>query len=237
MSGHMRLRIVAVMFAVALAPLVAAGQGQDASRPKPAAVERLGPNLYRLGAIRVDTATREVSVTGKVNPDVMTLEFIANTKDGWRAYESAVSLDTDAITFNAALVLIGLDGSHAKGIPQQHFDRTGLTGDAVTVTLECAKGECERMPAERLMFDRVKKETVSGGKWIYTGSSFMPDGRYLADTGAVLIGFVHDPATIIEYSVGAGLGNYGSIVVNPNLGIAPGTAITLTVKAATQPSH
>jgi hypothetical protein len=162
---------------------------------------------------------------------------VANTKDGWRAYESAVTLDTDAITFNAALLLIGLDGSHVKGTPKFHFDPTALTGDVVTIFLECPGGECARMPAERLMFDRQKKETVSGGKWIYTGSSFVPDGRFAADIGAVLIGFVHDPATVIEYSAGAGLGNYGQIVVNPNLGIPEGTAITLTVKASSQPSR
>jgi hypothetical protein len=187
--------------------------------------------------VHVDTATREVSVTGKVNPDVTTLEFVANTQDLNRAYESAVTLDTNAITYNAALVLIGLDGSHAKGVPQFHFDKTPVVGDVVTVFLECPKGECQRMPAERLMYDRTRKESISGGKWVYTGSSFLPEGRYFADVGGVLIGFVHDPATIIEYSVGAGLGRYGDIIVNPELGLAPGTAITVTVKAATQPAR
>lgn len=212
--------------------------GQEATLPtKAAPIEKISANQYRLGKVRVDTAKSEVSVSGKLNPSVTTLEFIANTKDGWRAYESALSLDTDAITYNAALLLIGLDGKHVKGTPQFHFDPTTLSGDVVTVTVECPGGECARMPAERLMYDKQKKETVSGGKWIYTGSSLLPDGRYLADVGAVLIGFVHDPATIIEYSAGAGLGNYGSIVVNPTLGLPEGTAITLTVKATTQPSR
>jgi hypothetical protein len=216
--------------------------GQVANSPggpitKAAAIEKLGPNLYRLGSVRVDTANREVSVSGKINPNVSTLEFVANTRDGWRAYESAVSVDTDAITFNAALVLIGLDGAHAKGVPKFHFDPAALVGDVVTISLECPGGECQRMPAERVMFDQSKKEPVTGGRWIYTGSSFLPDGHYLADMGAVVIGFVHDPATVIEYSVGAGLGKYGQIVVNPNLGLAADTAITLTVKAASAPSH
>ncbi len=216
----------------------AAAQDANAVQPnaKPAAIEKLGPNLYRLGKIRVDTSNREVSVSGKINPDAQTLEFVANTKDGWRAYESALSLDTDAISFNAALVLIGLDGSHAKGQPKFHFDPSAVDGDAVVVTLECPGGECQRMPAERLMYDREKKEAVSGGKWIYTGSSFTPDNRYLADIGAVLIGFVHDPATVIEYSVGAGLGRYGQIITNPTLGLTPGTVIKITVKPAA-PAH
>jgi len=232
-----------VRFAVAALTMLLAqraiiGQVPDAPGiTKAAAIEKVGPNLYRLGSVRVDTANREVSVSGKINPNVSTLEFVANTREGWRAYESAVTLDTNAITFNAALVLIGLDGSHAKGVPKFHFDPTALAGDVVTISLECPGGECQRMPAERVLYDQSKKEPVSGGRWIYTGSSFTPYGQYAADLGAVLVGFVHDPATIIEYSVGAGIGRYGQIVMNPNLGIAADTAITMTVKAASAPSH
>src|SRR5689334_12533908 len=223
--------LAAAVWVVAIVePAMSAQEGTTPAKAAP--IEKVGTNQYRLGKVRVDAGKLEVSVSGKVNPNVMTLEFIANTKDGWRAYESAVSLDTDAITYNAALLLIGLDGKRVKGTPQFHFDPTAVSGDTVSVTVECPGGECTRMPAERLMFDKQKKETVSGGKWIYTGSSLLPDGRYLADVGAVLIGFVHDPATIIEYSSGAGIGNYGQIVMNPNLGLSEGTAITLTVKAA-----
>ena len=59
----------------------------------------------------------ELTVAGTVNPDVRTLEFIANARDGIKAYETAVTLDTDAITFNAALLLIGLDKSRSKNVP------------------------------------------------------------------------------------------------------------------------
>jgi len=236
MSNAISLTVVVAAFTMLTPGHAIAGQDPSAPITKAAAIEKLGPNLYRLDKVRVDTASREVTVSGKINPNVSTLEFVANTKDGWRAYESAVTLDTDAITFNAALILIGLDPAHAKGSPKAHFDPAAVDGDAVTVSLECPGGECQRMPAERLMFDNTRKETVSGGKWVYTGSSFLPDGHYLADIGAVIIGFVHDPGDIIEYSVGAGLGNYGQIVTNPNLGLGAGTTIKITVKAATPPS-
>jgi len=203
---------------------------------KAAAVERVGSGLYRLGKVRVDTTNREVSVPGRINANVTTLEFVANTLNGWRAYESAVTLDTNAITLNAALLLLGLDNTHVKRQSKFHFDPAPIEGDVVTVSLECPGRECERMPAERLMFDQVKKETVAGGKWIYTGSTFLPTGQYLADADDVVVGFVHDPATIIEYSIGAGLGAYGQIVLNPNIGLAPGTAVLVTIKAPKPPS-
>jgi hypothetical protein len=194
-------------------------------------VERLGPNLLRIGTVQVDTAKKELIVKGTVNPDVRTLEFIANAKDGVKAYETAMTLDTDAITFNAALLLIGMDRSRSKNIPKVHFDPAVPTGDTVEIFLDCPGRECQRMPVERLMYDQETKTTSAKGTWVYTGSTFLPDGRYLAQVDGALIGFVHDPASIIEYAAGAGLNRYGTIVMNPSLGLAAGTAITLTVRA------
>jgi hypothetical protein len=231
-----RFRACALMV---LIPVAAGAQGAGAGQkpadpaaalPQPK-VERLGPNLVRMGSIRVNTATRELTVAGSVNPDVRTLEFIANARDGVKAYETAVSLDTDAITFNAALLLIGLDRSRSKNVPTIHFDKATPIGDAVEISIECPGKECQRMPAERFMYDMEAKKPLTGGSWVYTGSTFLPDGRYLAQVDGALVGFVHDPASIIEYAAGAGLNKYGSIVLNPTLGLNAGTAITLTVKA------
>jgi hypothetical protein len=202
-----------------------------AQAAKPAAVEKLGPNLVRIGTIRVDTAAKEITVAGKVNPDVRTLEFIANAREGVKAYETAVTLDTDAITFNAALLLLGIDRSRSKNIPTRHFDTAVPVGDIVEIWLDCPKKECQRIPAERLMYDLESKTTAAKGTWVYTGSTFLSDGRYLAEVDGALIGFVHDPASIIEYAAGAGLNRYGTIVFNPTLGLKAGTEIMLTVKA------
>jgi hypothetical protein len=47
----------------------------------------------------------------------------------------------------------------------------------------------------------------------------------------VLIGFAHTPNSIIESARGIGLSKYGTIVLNPGLGLAAGTAVTVTVRA------
>jgi len=57
---------------------------------------------------RIIVLSEEISVRGVVN-DALTLEFVANPKGGFKAYESALELDTDGINFNLALILIGLD--------------------------------------------------------------------------------------------------------------------------------
>lgn len=201
------------------------------SQAAPPTIERIGDNLYRLGALRVDTGRKEISVPGTVNRDVTTLEFIANARAGVKAYETALTLDTDALTFNTALILIGLNKSRSRNMPTAHFDPAIPEGDEVEVSIECPGRECQRMPAERLMFDKTTNAAVPSGTWVYTGSAFLSDGRYLAQMDGTLVSFVHDPASIIEFATGAGLNKYGSIVLNTGAGLAPGTPVVLTVKA------
>jgi hypothetical protein len=217
----------AVVLALATAPLA----GQQPA-PKPLPVERVGPNLLRLGEITVDTAKRELSVRGHIN-DVTTLEWVANTRDGMKAYESAMTVEADAVTFNAALLLIGLDPAHAR-VPTQHFDRVPPAGDPVEMLFEFSlNGQPVRMNVERLMWDREKLAEVPFGAWVYTGSTFNAEGRYHAELDGVLIGFVHSPAPTIEQVGGVALGRFGWIVLNQNLGLTPKMPVTLFVRNIT----
>ena len=112
----------AAAFFLAGATLVGAAPPQAQSptgpmdKPQPAAspIERLSPGLFRIGNIRIDTSKREISVNGVVN-EARTLEFIAGTKGGFKNYETALELDTNAINFNLALIL-GPRGQLAEAI-------------------------------------------------------------------------------------------------------------------------
>lgn len=193
-------------------------------------VERLGPDRYRVGSIHVDTAAREITVKGVVN-QVTVLEFVANARGGMKAYETALTLDADAISFNVALVLIGLDKSRGKP-STQHFDPRPVSGDPVEISIEWTQeGRKQSGSIERLLYDRSTKEELPAGDWVYTGSVFTPEGRYMAEMEGTLIGFAHTPSSIIESVKGVGLGRYGSIVLNPNLGLAPGAEITMRIRA------
>ena len=87
----------AAMFAC-VATLASAAAPQAPPAPAPPVVEKLGPGLLRVGPIRVDLTKREVSVAATIN-DVVVLEFVANVVKGLKAYESAMTIQTDAITF------------------------------------------------------------------------------------------------------------------------------------------
>lgn len=226
----------ALVAAVAAAVLAIASNHDVSAVQQPAqgsaanpTVERLGKDLFRIGRTRVNTATREVSVTGSVNP-VTTLEFLANPPGGMKAYESALTLDTNGVTFNTGLVLIGLERSHARLLPNRTLD-----GDRVELWVDLPGPPPQHVRAERLIFDRATNHEATDSAWIYTGSIFLENGRYLPDSDGILIGFVQNRAAIIERTETLGVGRYGSVVLNPNIGLQPGTAVTLTVKAIGPP--
>lgn len=225
-----------------LAAMSVAVPGQDARTPptgppspqemptRPAAVERLGPDTLRMGAVVIDTAKRQLTVPGHVN-DVPVLEFVANTKDGWKAYESALTLETDGITINTALVLIGLDPANASA-PTHHFDPATLKGDPVDISIEWkdAAGRARRVPAQEIVYNVSAKASLPNEPWVYIGSGFN-EGGYLADQMGVIISFAHTPAAIIEHPSPMGIGNYGSWRLNPALDLKGGTPITVTITA------
>ena len=228
-QGMIRTAFVAALWAAAGGAAPAQAQQPPAALP---AIQKLGPNLFRLGEMQIDTAKREVSVPGKVN-DVMMLEWMANTRNGVKAYESFVTVEADAIAFNAALLLIGFDKSRSR-VPVMHFDPVPPAGDPVEITLEwTSAGQRKRIPIDQVLWDREKNEVPPSSGWVYTGSTVLDGGGFWADADGVLIGFVHSPAPVIEQVGGVGVGRFGFIVPNPNIGLPPNTPVTLIVRNLT----
>jgi hypothetical protein len=209
----------------------ALSQTAPAPPQSPAPIERLGPDRLRIGRVEVNVARREVSVPGTVTTAEV-LEFIAVARQGFKAYESALELDTNAVGFNLALILIGLDASGAV-VPKFHIDPTPPQGDPLDLFVEWDdSGRRRRVRAEELVYNTLSKATLSEGPWVYTGSTFVAEQRaYLSEIEGTLIGFVHTPAPVIESPRPLGQGDYGANRLNPSLNLKAGTMVTLIVRA------
>ena len=142
---------------------------RPADRPS---VRKAGDSTYEIGPPRVDTAKREVVVPASIN-GVQILEFVANAKGGSKAHESALTLDTDAITFNTALLLIGLDPSRGRP-PKAVFDQGPAAGDPIDMFVSWGT---RTVRIEELLYDQRTKKTLPAGKWVYTGSTFVDAGN------------------------------------------------------------
>jgi hypothetical protein len=199
--------------------------------PAPSPVERLGGDIVRVGSILVNTAKKEFSLNGFVN-EVSVLEFLANTKDGWKAYESALELDTNAVNFNVAWLLIGLDPAGAV-LARYQFDPEPPQGHPVELFVEWGEGgRRRRVRAEELIYNRATKQTLAEGPWVYTGSAFREGNVYMAEMEGTLVGFMHTTAPIIESARPLGAaGSYGDSTINPAFGLKPGAPVSFIVRA------
>lgn len=207
----------------------------DGPAPAPSPAERISKDVVRVGTILIDTAKKEFSVAGFVN-EVQVLEFVANTKGGWKAYESALEMDTNAVNFNVACLLIGLDPSVAVGSTRQ-FDPRAPQGDPVEMFVEWDEGgKPRRIRAEELLYNRVTKQTLPEGPWVYVGSHFGQGNRYQAETEGTLVGFMHTVAPIIENPRPVA-GSWGDTGINPELNLKPGTQVKLIVRAMPRQPH
>lgn len=196
-------------------------------RAKPK-IEDLGNQRLRVGTVEIDKGKSVFSVPGKIIRTNPPLEYLAVKRGGSKAYEALIELDVTAVEFNLACILIGLDAGKAKR-PQFHFDKAALGGDAVNVLVSWEKdGKETRIPASELLVFSGK--SVEANEWIYTGSGFLAGNRYLAELDGTLIGFVHDPASVIEHKEGVGLGNWGSVNLDPKHQLNVGSPITIIVE-------
>ncbi|MBK1702985.1 hypothetical protein CKO40_00065 [Halochromatium glycolicum] len=192
------------------------------------------PEAPSLGQIQLDREMGQFSVPGRFlerGPDQGRdlLEYLAVKRNGYKAYEAVLELDTTATEFNLACILIGLDPDNAT-LPEYHFDPRPVQGDPVDIHVEWdADGTLHRARAAELIL--MNGKPVDDHGWVYTGSTFIEPGNiYLAEQSGTLIGFVHDADSIIEHRHGIALNAPQAPSVNRALMPPPQTPIRVIIR-------
>ena len=191
-------------------------------------VEKIGEERYRIGDIVIDRGTSSFSVSGKILHLGDTLEYLAVSTAGMKEYESLLELSTLPGDFNLACILIGLDEEKSVK-PRYQFDEREAEGQRVSISLSWeSDGETITVSGSNAI--KVGTNAFEDDSWVYIGSSTGNYGKeFMANAGGTLIGFVHDPYSIIDHKIGAGIGNYGLVTANEDVLPDEGAAITLTV--------
>jgi hypothetical protein len=161
------------------------------------------------------------------------LEYVAVARGGYKGYESVLELDSTASEFNLACILVGLDGESATK-PKFQFDNQPVDGPRVMLEL---RWKPDGKPVERVAVHEALVEIGTNGQqravsddWTYIGSYLEPNSsRFAADTMGAVIGFVHDPASIVEHRAGLGIGAYGSVQVRKDRLPPIGTPVELVL--------
>jgi hypothetical protein len=221
-----------VAAAFALAAPIAAQPAAETAAPEAAVpeVKPLGGDRFQIGAIVVDQSARTLTVSGRLLRAEPPLEYIAVSVGGVKAYESLLELDATGVELNLACILLGLSNEQVV-LPRYQFDLEPAVGPSVGIKVRWGSG------AERKEYDAAEILWLNGkpgasGDWVYTGSynDAGESSPYMAQVLGTLIGFVHDPASVIEHRVGLGIGAYGSIGGNVELLPPVGTELTLTIE-------
>jgi hypothetical protein len=220
-----------VVAAVAMAENNAAPAAGPTNATAPA-IRDLGSQRYQIGNIVIDKMAGRITIPGRILRTTGPLEYFAAAPGGLKAYETLLELETRGAEFNLACILVGLDAAHSQ-LTQYQFDRHPAEGQLVELTVSWRVDGEERSAAatELLLTDAQREEQAKAGDdWVYTGSMTDKTGAvYAAEQTGTLIGFVHDPLTIIEHRTGLGIGAYGFIAGNPALLPPVDTPIVLTV--------
>lgn len=193
------------------------------------AMQALGRDRYRIGSILVDKKARRLTITGRILGSDRPLEYLAVARGGYKSYESLLELDTTGSEFNLACILLGLDASLTKR-PQYQFSKDALTGQRVALEFSWKAGS-KRVKATglQMLLTDAQRDVEKRDDWVYVGSNMQTDNTFGADMSGALVGFVHDPTSVIEHSIGLGIGAYGSVAGNKALLPPNNTAIELTM--------
>lgn len=190
----------------------------------------LGEDRFQIGRIVVDKRARTFTVPGRVLVLGKPLEYLATSPGGRKAYESLLELDATGSEFNLACILVGLERAPNQAAFER-YSRAPLAGERAAIYIAWSEGMARRKlsaaDALRNPPTGVKAESID---WIYLGSpESTAGGPFAADVTGTLIGFVHDPASVMESVGGVGIGAYGS--VKGNTALPPvGSAIELIVE-------
>lgn len=191
-------------------------------------IERIDKHRYRINEIVVDKAAGKFTVPGRIIHLNAPLEYLAVTVGGMKEYESLLELTASARDFNLACILIGLD--EAKSVkPEYQFSAKPVEGQSVTISVSwLEEGKTVTVSGANAMLQG--EETFDNNSWVYIGSETSADGQqFMAEMAGTLIGFVHDPFSVIDHKFGAGMDNYGMISGNDKVLPEEGARITLTV--------
>jgi hypothetical protein len=207
-------------------------------------MKALGGDRYQIGSILVDKRAHRVVVPGHIaHLGEAPLEYVAVSTHGLKAYESLLEVEASGSEFNLAMILIGADVDLSTHLAMQ-FDRHLPDGQIVEVALRFTVDKRQKtVSALEALLPDAQRSATPPSEWVYTGSFSHPsmNGVYAADASGTLVGFVHDPADVIEHRNGLGIGKYGSVRGDPSLlppiGSPVELVVTLTGRISNHPAH
>jgi hypothetical protein len=170
-------------------------------------VKQTGPHTYTVGAIQVDSRSREIRFPAKVNMKEGLIEVVVCTEYG-KTHESIFVTSASPLHLHVALLLLGLKPGKSPGWyehPDLPSDDARESGDLVHVYAMWETPEGERkVRTESLLKDIRTDEALPSMAWVFTGSLLDLRGAYAAQSSGSILTNYHDRTSVLDNPLEAG---------------------------------
>ena len=204
------------------------------------AMKEISPGVFQIGKIRLDKTKRTVTFPGKLNMSKDLIEYVLVTPDG-STHESLLTAEIQPTDLQFVMLLLDAKGAGLLA-PQPDAAPPGqinadylrsapkLKGDNVSITVswKTQDGSEKAMALEDLLMHAETKKPADRGPWLYNGSMFGADGKYLAQQQGCFISVVTNPAALIN-NPRKGNDNDRIWAVNEKQSPPVGTAVEITI--------
>src|SRR4051812_39072551 len=197
------MRILAPL--LALIPLLLSAQE---AAPKPS-VKEVSPGVFEVGAIRLEQKTKTVTFPAAINMDKGALEYLLVGRNG-PTHESLLVTDVSPTELEAVMILLGakppkpmvagVDAPPGQLTKEYLQHAPKLAGLPITIAVtwkDKAGGEKTGEVADWLYYAPNKK-SASRGPWLYSGSMFGADNKFLAEVEDIFASLVTNPAALMN---------------------------------------
>jgi hypothetical protein len=197
------------LFVSAFVAFTAVSGAQESGSMDPGVIKEVSPGIYQLGQLRIDKEKNTISFPGKINMSNGVLEYLLVGPQG-STHESLLVTDVPVSDVHTAMLLIGAKGAglHAPSPEQQppgqitdEYLKTApeLKGDRIFINVKWQGKEGEKeVPAEDLIVRSTTKKPAERGPWLYNGSMFGADGKFLAQQEQAFAALLTYPVALMN---------------------------------------
>jgi hypothetical protein len=204
------------------------------------AMKEISPGVFQIGKIQLDKKKRSVSFPGKLNMSKDLIEYVLVTPEG-STHESLLTSEIQPSDLQFVMLLLdakgaGLLAPQPDAAPPGQIDEAylktapRLKGDNVSISVSWKNqdGLEKIMALEELLMNDETKKPADKGPWLYNGSMFGADGKFLAQQMGCFISVVTNPAALIN-NPRKGNDNDRIWAVNEKQSPPVGTAVNITI--------
>lgn len=204
------------------------------------AMKEISPGVFQIGKIQLDKNKRSVTFPGKLNMSKDLIEYVLVTPEG-STHESLLTADIQPSDLQFVMLLLDAKGSgilapNPGDAPPGQIDATylktapKLKGDNVSIAVSWKNQDgLEKVVAiEELLMNDETKKSAEKGPWVYNGSMFGADGKFLAQQLGCFISVVTNPAALFN-NPRKGNDNDRIWAVNEKQSPPVGTAVNIAI--------